>query len=144
MKFSLKHFWVDFNDCRFGLAAEPPVLIVEPAEFEADESGRCEIARATRVTLRISLKYLDSGFSYLWNSRGELTGLRDEAYQTPGLLVFSPCTPDGDEHGDGCFQCSGAKLLPGAGYRAVPGTEGGYRLEFELAPAAGSPYMNLR
>jgi len=144
MKFLLDCFWVDFNNCRFGLAVRPPVLMVEPAEFEADDSGRCEITRADKVTLRIDLKYLDSGFTYLWNSRGELTGLQEEAYLTPGELVIGRCDPELRELSGESYRCSGARLLHGAAYCAAPGQNGCYRLEFELTPPAGTPYMERR
>ncbi len=141
MKFSLDHFWVDFSNCRFGLAARPPVLIVEPAEFEAEADGRCEITRAAKVTLRLELKYLDSGFAHLWNSRGELAGLREDAYHAPGLLILSRCDSRGEAFPGEQYCCSGARLRPGAAYRRTPGTDGGYRLEFELEPPGGGPYL---
>lgn len=141
MKFSLDHFWVDFNNCRFGLAARPPVLIVEPAEFEAEADGRCEITRAAKVTLRLELKYLDSGFAYLWNSRGELTGLREEAYRASGLLTLVCSGPEPQQCAGEKYCCAGARLLPGAAYCRTSETAGGYRLEFELEPPDGAAYL---
>lgn len=141
MKFSLDHFWVDFNNCRFGLAARSPVLIVEPAEFSADADGRCEVARAARVTLRIELKYLDRGFACLWNSRGELTGLREEAYLTLGQLILSRSDQEGAILPGERYCCDGARLRPGAVFCREPGSDGCYRVEFQLAPPDGAPYL---
>ena len=141
MKFSLDHFWVDFNNCRFGLAARSPVLIVEPDEFSVDADGRCEVARAARVTLRIELKYLDRGFACLWNSRGELTGLREEAYLTLGRLILSRSDPEGAALPGEEYCCAGARLRPGAVFCRKPGSDGSYRVEFQLAPPDGAPYL---